>query len=602
MATQCDYCNEVNIIETHYKKTSLCYKLQNISYTCDICCYNTKNFGKICSHRKKCDTTKRDTAKDNTPKNKSVVQDNTEDFSMIKSLWKKIEILEDENLALKYKIKATRKKKRQMLEMNSSLLTTNGILSYILKQNCNIDMFDYLSSIGAVKTKTNTLENYIPSFMGKKSPEKKGEKRIIYRKINVKQIREPDETDIEDNDTGKRVEKNTEKIIPDLNASGLTPKSKQKPLRNVGNKDEGKGAKRDENKENIDENEHKENHDKLLFQLYNTENINLVKDIFSSRLQFCSSIHDYKNKLCADIEFVKNPRGNPSFVGKKKGNEKMVDIFLSDFDRRLLLSKNFAKTEVDLDYIEILSKQLKFNAENIRIISTFNIPMFTFNLKSEELMLFPVEDILHRFLTRNYVYVHMATKSDKADPFRFYYLEHIEEKKIIKRKNVSNKTISEQATQTKEQSLIANPKPSFIYKWRLDCRTISIVDILSEDILIFCIDKFREVYHQIFHDNTYRNNYKSFCNIFMFELNQLFENMLKIYNKKRCCNMVRDIVMSKGNYVPSDDDKFHISTDDSTVKKDIEDTKKTEDEDRYKLVEKMFDGIGEKDIHSFLKN
>ena len=95
--------------------------------------------------------------------------------------------------------------------------------------------------------------------------------------------------------------------------------------------------------------------------------------------------------------------------------------------------------------------------------------------------------MIAKYICSNIIYVPLE-KSTKDDPYSFYTLVKITEKKRF---------------------------------WQMDCRLEYFTNNFIAQILPYLITKFRQIYNDVFHDNCYRENYKMQSQILECDCEQL---------------------------------------------------------------------------------
>jgi hypothetical protein len=158
-------------------------------------------------------------------------------------------------------------------------------------------------------------------------------------------------------------------------------------------------------------------------------------------------------------------------------------------------------------------------------------------------------------------------KNDKKNEiFRFYYLEAISKGKRI---------------------------------WTMDCRLEGIVTNITNIILSYMINMFRKLYRDTFQDNHYRSNYNSYSQLTEIDCEQLFKNIFMIGHNKRFRTYLMNKIIEKATYVPTEIDKFNMTSDDGLQKKRYNDEIET---DFGEIISQLFDNISFEEIVELYKN
>ena len=162
--------------------------------------------------------------------------------------------------------------------------------------------------------------------------------------------------------------------------------------------------------------------------------------------------------------------------------------------------------------------------------------------------------LFNRYDFWNIVYLQLP-KNTKDDPYSFYILERV----------------------TKEKRY-----------WKMDCRLEDVSSNLIANILPIMMGMFRKLYKDVFGDNDFRNDFSSKCQITECDCEQLLQNIILISQPKEFYNLVRDMVVSKATYIPTENDKFNLYGDDSLQRKRFHDK---EDVDLVDIIKQLFDDI-----------
>ena len=139
--------------------------------------------------------------------------------------------------------------------------------------------------------------------------------------------------------------------------------------------------------------------------------------------------------------------------------------------------------------------------------------------------------------------------------------------------------------------------------WKLDNRLSNVSESFQDNLLPYLIEHFRRIYFDIFNDNIYREDYKTYSeqyDIIQLELKTLFHNILLIANKvkfrKTLCRFIKEEI----EYESSTNDVFDIKNDDKIAKDDVI---KLDDEFMESLrhsVRNMFDNLSSSNIDKIL--
>ena len=130
--------------------------------------------------------------------------------------------------------------------------------------------------------------------------------------------------------------------------------------------------------------------------------------------------------------------------------------------------------------------------------------------------------------------------------------------------------------------------------WKLDNRLANTAESFQDNLLPYLIEQFRHIYFDIFNDNIYREEYKTYSEQYdtiQFELQTLFHNILLIANKLKFRKTICRVIKEDNEYTPNSNDIFDIKDDDKITRDDVS---KLEDEYMESLrhsVRNMFDNL-----------
>ena len=233
---------------------------------------------------------------------------------------------------------------------------------------------------------------------------------------------------------------------------------------------------------------------------------------------------------------------------------------------RCYLDVKFDTTE--LYYYESLCDTLYEHTNGI-----FNMEKIISSLCNYSTHIWSFKSVISRIMCgteRNIIFVPF-TPNKKDDPFNFYTLSNIDE---------SGKKY-----------------------WKLDNRLSNISELFQDNLLPYLIENFRRIYFDIFNDNTYREDYKTYSDqydVIQLELKTLCNNILMISNKlkirKTLCRMIKE----ENEYTPNVNDIFDIKEDDKITKDDISKLDNEFKENIRYSIRNMFDSISNNNIDKFL--
>lgn len=313
---------------------------------------------------------------------------------------------------------------------------------------------------------------------------------------------------------------------------------------------------------------------------------NIFKDISTNRIvkKYLIALKDTRNKLLGRYnipEYTKLIQSHIKrleniFLGKKshdqRKNTEYISISLTPLEQRLVFYGEYYNSYLETDDIQRFKTTLEVHMEHPRRYVPFLFSELCNSMHNYSVAISSVSEILYRVLVNpletfnNIVYLPLE-KSTKDDPYSFYILESID---------------------TKGQR-----------NWKLQCRLDEFSKSLSGDLKTFCIDLFRKIYFDIFHDNLYRENYTEKFTITTQDCAQLLENITLLSKQKTFCNTLRDIIVEKCTIKPSQLDKFNFTCDDKLIKRTFA-QENDDPEELSSTLKRLFDNISKEQIESLL--
>ena len=245
------------------------------------------------------------------------------------------------------------------------------------------------------------------------------------------------------------------------------------------------------------------------------------------------------------------------FLSEKKLHYKrkntIIENFLLPIEKRMLFVSNFYTTIVDTDDIndldEIISKSIKttnkvevFNIENIKLILNYGV------------CLIPIMKLISYVVHPKSGVIFANVKGqDPNDRHNFYLF----------RKEEDNKRY-----------------------WELDNRLILLSEKIRTNILPFCINLFKTIYHNVYNDNDYRNDWMEKYPIFEYDCKQLLKNIFLLSKSKEFIKQFQKLIIEHHTYRPKDKDKVGCWSDCILTKKGFSELKDLENSE---IVKELFD-------------
>jgi len=320
-------------------------------------------------------------------------------------------------------------------------------------------------------------------------------------------------------------------------------------------------------------------YDKLITETYNTMNDSLAKirslktfsksmnDLQKTRdtLLVVIGLEEYK-KLCnSHVTTLTEIFTEKGFSDKK--TETQISKGFSSLEMRLIKYTNYFNSHLAVDDVRKITEALERSQTKTIGYTVFSSTEVTTGLINYGSVLVNMKLNLQRVLfnqggMKNIIYI-ANPKSTKCDPFSFYTLDSITDKKR---------------------------------SWNMDCRLEELTTSIRNDLLPYMINTFRELYKDVFGDNDYRVDYKMKCQLTECDCQQLLTNIFLVVSNNQLNSLLKTLVRDNSTHIKTDDDKFNIQSDDAMQKRrwssfcDSEDSVTNQLFDTIKLDEiKQFD-------------
>ena len=299
--------------------------------------------------------------------------------------------------------------------------------------------------------------------------------------------------------------------------------------------------------------ENNKQYNKILIQIKN-----LRKELFKT-ISF-NEYEQYLDKNVKEIEKILLKR-----FDKPKCN-KLLKKSISDLENRFFMRHGFENTYIEIDDIQFLKSCIQKTVINNKYV-IFDQKVFIDRFMNYSLALYSLKDVFDMYIPQmneynNLIYVNVP-RSKRDNPFSFYYLENINNQKLI---------------------------------WKMDCRLDSLITYLITNIHSYCITLFRKIYNEIYHDNDYRNDFSEY-NVLEVEGKNLINTLLISCNPYQFSNVLFDVIIKNCTKNESENDKFNLRSDDNILKNTFIEIKYKD----YKIakenaIKQLFDNIHEDDI------
>ena len=283
----------------------------------------------------------------------------------------------------------------------------------------------------------------------------------------------------------------------------------------------------------------------------------LLKKIQAIRLDLLHYI-----SIAEYTEYVNNTHKkiHNEFLKKDtKPPKKIITKILSQFELRLIEYKKCFKQIEQSERDQLMN--IIINKSDI----IFNYIKFIRKLKNVYIYVFSIGKLIEFNLT-NRTLIYYAN-NDTNDMFSFYYLE-----KKIEDKNF----------------------------WKQDCRLEKLTLDIQSEIIPYCINMYRKIYHGVFHDNIYREDMNIHSPTIEADAEQILYNIIFISNFKFFNNFLRTFISQNHSYNKTDKDVFNLLKDDVLQKQGFDTLIK--EKNVFKNIRLLYDDISEKTLKIFIKN
>ena len=298
-----------------------------------------------------------------------------------------------------------------------------------------------------------------------------------------------------------------------------------------------------------------------------TKSLNLIKN---TRMRIIGiTIDEYTNLLKEHLE-----RLTKIFQDKaisEKISTKHITLSMSSLDLRIISYTPYINTELIIDDLTKFKRCILFTLNFPKYFVPFNYDDFFKTFFNHGTLLSTMRDCIERNLINiygfnNIVYIPI-TKSNDNDPFSFFHLKKIENKKRY---------------------------------WNMDCRLEDFSNKFIDNIRPYLIDMFRKMYFDVFCDNDYRDNFLQKVSKIELDLKQIIQNICLLCNPKKFNKFMRKIVKDKATYKVTVNDIKNFSTDDSSQRRRFENEKETIDP--VEIMKLMFDNMSSEEAVDYYRS
>jgi hypothetical protein len=555
------YCKSAKYLVKHQKSAKYCAKYQDIIFVCRRCNFNTKGIKNIEAHASYCT-------------GETVIENPLAEIVTSKQK------VEDEKrlLIIKNTQLETRLKNKDMTIMNLQLLLQfekmkNKIYINIIQTQTDIKLDEIIQEsekeIHVFNFKNGNIPLVVHDFANQKKesyviepPKPNTNKKKIKRvKIEESII----DLVIEDDDEVKNPEKKnkTYRTVKEY------IKTSEKEL----------GSKLQEHVVEVDK-----EIDKIVYNNFDvshkeiTESLEkLFESVKDSRVYTVNltSMRKLRRKLLGKItlkeyiilieEHIKRLEEN--FSDRKYTQKKVIKIIsssLTPLDMRLVFYNGYIDINIEIDEVQKFGLALEILTEHKKQFVRHDNKIFFSNIKNYSLSLFDIRDCIERCLINRYGFQNVIylvrPKSVSNDPYSFYTLEKVKEKRF----------------------------------WKMECRLEDFTIDFTDNVLSYCVALFRKIYKDVFNDNVYRDNYTTKSQIMEFDCEQLIQNIIILGQPMKLCRIFQKLIMEKSTFTPTESDKFNLYGDDKLQQKRFTSSIDT-DENTCQIIKRLFDGISDED-------
>ena len=177
---------------------------------------------------------------------------------------------------------------------------------------------------------------------------------------------------------------------------------------------------------------------------------------------------------------------------------------------------------------------------------------------------FSISDFYKICMTNKYGYENIIYFNHKGkkidDPFSFYILDNITDEGIR--------------------------------NWKMDSRLEDFTDELRTQLINFLVSNYRKLYKQVFRDNCFHETASSdgFSQIIEYECTQIFQNLIDLGNKYKFNKIIRKVVSDK-EFIPTENDRFNLLSDDIIQKKRFADNSESDTDEICNTIALLYDNI-----------
>jgi len=262
-------------------------------------------------------------------------------------------------------------------------------------------------------------------------------------------------------------------------------------------------------------------------------------------------------------------KNNKNYQDKRVNNYLIKS--LSSIETRILMFPTYHSVYLQPDEINLLESCLEFSGNFEKEYVIFSNDDFFKKFHNFGSVVLSIKKLIKVYLFNaygfnNYIYL-PHKKNTEEDPYTFYKLVSIDKGKL---------------------------------HWEIDCRAENLTNDFISDVLPFLTHLFRRMYCDIFHDNTYRKNYKITNSVTENECEQLIRNIFVLSDQRTCCDLFRQMIKENACKHAEENDKFSMFSDDSIQREKFLSYKHNNDS-VLNIISTLFDEITLEDAVDFLR-
>ena len=311
----------------------------------------------------------------------------------------------------------------------------------------------------------------------------------------------------------------------------------------------------------------------------------IFKNIETSRqyIQKLDEIKEYRRKMFGKINIFKyieliqlhNLRLQKIAEVKNHDKRKTKEIIsrtLTSLESRLILFEGYTSSTIDIDDLKKFEKSIELLYPETECVP-FKHQDFLKNFKTYGLAVMDIKDYFEKMTVRtngcwNVIYLPIA-KSSLDDPYSFYYLDKIDKDKDKRH-------------------------------WKMICRLEDLSNDIIDSTVPFCIQLARQIYRDVFNDNSYRRDFSAKSTILNSEFLQLLHNIRAMSNPIKFCKTLQSVVIGSCTYTSNEKDKFNLSADDKVQQKKFNVVDKHDNSVFANTIHQLFDDIQPNEIEHCL--